>query len=75
MHRPFFCLLRRELYTRFFNAFEPMGEPNIPVDRQMVQARAVKLFVAGLPTVCLLKFAWAKLAGQSRRQMPQWAPG
>ncbi|KAL4853371.1 Cytochrome P450 97B2 [Chlorella vulgaris] len=35
-----FCIAKhnvRELYTRFFDAFESMGEPNIPVDRQLMQ--------------------------------------
>ncbi|PRW39133.1 cytochrome P450 chloroplastic isoform C [Chlorella sorokiniana] len=38
-----FCIARenvRALYTRFFDAFEPMGEPNIPVDRQLMQSDA-----------------------------------
>ncbi|KAL4440210.1 hypothetical protein ABPG75_003211 [Micractinium tetrahymenae] len=30
----------RELYTRFYDAFESMGEPNIPVDRQIMQSDA-----------------------------------
>ncbi len=29
----------RELYCRFYDAFESMGEPNIPVDRLVMQAR------------------------------------
>lgn len=33
----------RGLYSRFYDAFEPMGEPNIPVDREMMQARGCLL--------------------------------
>lgn len=32
------CRRCRELYCRFYDAFESMGEPNIPVDRQAMQA-------------------------------------
>lgn len=30
------CLPPRELYERFFDAFESMGEPNVPVDRTFI---------------------------------------
>ena len=35
-----FCIAKsdcRQLYERFFDALEPMGEPNVPVDRTFVQ--------------------------------------
>ena len=28
----------RELYARFFDAFESMGEPNVPIDKQIMQS-------------------------------------
>lgn len=30
-------LRARALYSRFYDAFEAMGEPNIPVDKTMMQ--------------------------------------
>lgn len=32
------CLACREMYERFYEAFAQMGEPNIPIDKELMQS-------------------------------------